>query len=95
MCNPCVVNYDFVGKYETLRDDSAELLRRTGLAGSLTFPQRNTTIYYKATSGEDRLLRKNYRHGPLSLGRRLYEKYESDFLLFGYSFHEEWFARRS
>ncbi|XP_014679421.1 PREDICTED: carbohydrate sulfotransferase 14-like [Priapulus caudatus] len=92
VCNPCVINYDFVGKHESMRDDSAELLRRTGLAESIDFPVRNAT-YKKATSSDDvTLMRTYYKQVPLDLARQLHAKYEADFLLFNYTFPYELFA---
>ncbi|XP_014679420.1 PREDICTED: carbohydrate sulfotransferase 12-like [Priapulus caudatus] len=92
VCNPCVINYDFVGKQESMRNDSAELLRRTGLAESIDFPVRNAT-YKKATSSDDvTLMRTYYKKVPLYLARQLHAKYEADFLLFNYTFPDELFA---
>ncbi|XP_014677191.1 PREDICTED: carbohydrate sulfotransferase 12-like [Priapulus caudatus] len=91
VCDPCVINYDFVGKHESMHDDSAELLRRMGLAESIDFPMRNAT--YKTTSSDDvTLMRTYYKKVPLDLARQLHAKYEADFLLFNYTFPDELFA---
>ncbi|XP_014679751.1 PREDICTED: carbohydrate sulfotransferase 11-like [Priapulus caudatus] len=87
------IHFDYVGKYETLSDDSAELLRRTNLDDVIVFPERNAS-YKRATSSDDvTLMREFYGRVPLELGRRLYEKYELDFLIFNYTFPEDLFAR--
>ncbi|CAB0016902.1 unnamed protein product, partial [Nesidiocoris tenuis] len=38
LCEPCLVKYDFVGKYETLSSDANFILRKIG-ATNLSFPQ--------------------------------------------------------
>ncbi|XP_014674110.1 PREDICTED: carbohydrate sulfotransferase 11-like [Priapulus caudatus] len=92
LCNPCLINYDFVGKYETLRDDSAALLRRTGLTQSLDFPTRTASRYGNTSSDDVMLMRRYYKDVPLELGRKVYATYELDFLLFNYSLPEKLFA---
>ncbi|XP_058977224.1 carbohydrate sulfotransferase 13-like [Musca domestica] len=77
LCNPCVMKYNVIGKYETLLDDSALALYLTG-AENVTFPSghkpSNTRSY----------LRKYFDPLPISAIRHLYEIYADDFKLFDY-----------
>ncbi|XP_037540089.1 carbohydrate sulfotransferase 12-like [Nematolebias whitei] len=78
LCHPCLIEYDFIGNQETLKDDAQMLLKMLKLEDSINFPPvyENTTTpdsvlsWFRTVSVEDR--------------RRLYELYEQDFRLFGY-----------
>ncbi|XP_069889537.1 carbohydrate sulfotransferase 12 [Dipodomys merriami] len=78
LCHPCQIDYDFVGKLETLDDDAAQLLRLLKVDGRLHFPPsyRNRT----ASSWEEGW----FAGIPLAWRRQLYKLYEADFVLFGY-----------
>ena len=39
LCSPCVINYDFVGKYDTLKSDAARALEIMGASDVVTFPE--------------------------------------------------------
>ncbi|KAG0719006.1 Carbohydrate sulfotransferase 11 [Chionoecetes opilio] len=39
LCNPCQVRYDFIGKYETLAEDSRYIMEQLGAPPSLHFPE--------------------------------------------------------
>ncbi|KAF6080785.1 carbohydrate sulfotransferase 12 [Phyllostomus discolor] len=78
LCHPCQIEYDFVGKLETLDQDAAQLLRLLKVDGQLHFPPsyRNRT----ASSWEEDW----FAEIPLAWRRQLYKLYEADFVLFGY-----------
>ena len=38
LCSPCVINYDFVGNYDTLKSDAARALEIMGVSDIVTFP---------------------------------------------------------
>ncbi|XP_007525164.1 carbohydrate sulfotransferase 12 [Erinaceus europaeus] len=78
LCHPCQIDYDFVGKLETLEQDAAALLRLLKADAGLRFPPsyRNRT----ARSWEQGW----FAQVPLAWRRQLYQLYEPDFLLFGY-----------
>ncbi|KAM4632335.1 carbohydrate sulfotransferase 12 [Discoglossus pictus] len=78
LCHPCQIEYDFIGKLESLDDDAAELLRQLNLDTQFQFPPsyRNRT----ASSWEEDWFSKI----PLSWRQKLYKLYEADFVLFGY-----------
>uniref|UniRef100_A0A8C5R3R3 Carbohydrate sulfotransferase n=1 Tax=Leptobrachium leishanense TaxID=445787 RepID=A0A8C5R3R3_9ANUR len=78
LCHPCQINYDFIGKLESLDEDAALLLRQLNLDSLFQFPPsyRNKT----ASSWEEDWFSKI----PLSWRQKLYKLYEADFVLFGY-----------
>ncbi|XP_062947551.1 carbohydrate sulfotransferase 12 [Cynocephalus volans] len=78
LCHPCQIDYDFVGKLETLDEDAAQLLRLLQVDRRLHFPPsyRNRT----ASSWEEGWFAKI----PLAWRQQLYKLYEADFVLFGY-----------
>lgn len=78
LCHPCQIEYDFVGKLETLNEDAAQLLRLLHVDTLLQFPPsyRNKT----ASSWEEDWFAKI----PLAWRQQLYKLYEADFVLFGY-----------
>ncbi|CAI9575754.1 unnamed protein product [Staurois parvus] len=78
LCHPCQIDYDFVGKLETLDEDASQLLRQLNLDSLFQFPPsyRNRT----ASSWEEDWFSKI----PLEWRQKLYKLYEPDFVLFGY-----------
>ncbi|XP_044089082.1 carbohydrate sulfotransferase 12 [Neovison vison] len=78
LCHPCQIDYDFVGKLETLDQDAAQLLRLLKVDKLLHFPPsyRNRT----ASSWEEDW----FATIPLAWRQQLYKLYEADFVLFGY-----------
>lgn len=81
LCNPCVVRYNVIGKYETLVDDSALALQLAN-AANVTFPVG------QKTSGTSELMAKYFDTFPIKITRNLYKLYENDFKLFGYTLED-------
>ncbi|XP_030067671.1 carbohydrate sulfotransferase 12-like [Microcaecilia unicolor] len=79
LCHPCQIEYDFIGKLETLDEDAVQLLRLLGMDKQFQFPPsyRNRT----ANSWEEDW----FARIPLAWRQQLYKLYEADFVLFGYS----------
>ncbi|XP_076121037.1 carbohydrate sulfotransferase 12 [Alosa pseudoharengus] len=79
LCHPCQINYDFVGKLETLDDDAEHLLRILRVDNVVQFPtsHRNRTV----TSWEQDW----FSNIPYESRKELYKLYEADFRLFGYA----------
>ena len=79
LCHPCFVNYDFIGRLETLEEDGTLLLKMAGIDDHVTFP-----AVHKQTSSDEVL--KYYSQVPPEDIIRIGKQYVSDFLLFGYDY---------
>ena len=77
---PCMIKYDFIGKIETVADDSKKVLRALNEDESL-YPINNTDIYKEHTS---ELLRKYFSQFTRETLNELYEIYKYDYEAFGY-----------
>ena len=88
ICRPCHVNYDFIGHYETLREDAEHVLRRIS---RLVLARNSTTrVQFPATHlnsdnrKSDELLRVFYGNVSARIVLRLLRLYERDYEVFGY-----------
>uniref|UniRef100_V9KZL4 Carbohydrate sulfotransferase n=1 Tax=Callorhinchus milii TaxID=7868 RepID=V9KZL4_CALMI len=79
ICHPCQIDYDFIGKIETMDKDITYLMNLLNLKVAFQFPSK----YQSATTNN--LLRKYFGDVPINLIEKLYKLYEPDFVLFGYS----------
>ncbi|XP_042224695.1 carbohydrate sulfotransferase 11-like isoform X2 [Homarus americanus] len=81
-CYLCDIQYDIIAKYETLFEDSEEILRRIGAPESLHFPD-----YYPSSTQTELM---SYM-GKLTQEQtdRLYQIYQQDFELFQYTHNTE------
>lgn len=80
LCQPCAVNYDFIGSYERLESDSAYVLQHVGVPPHIQFPERQT--WYKPVTTET--LHYYLCSLPQKLLKELLPKYILDFSLFTY-----------
>ena len=76
LCNPCNVNYDYILKTETMKEDAMEIISGV-FNSSLPFFMTNAT-------------NKTRKGVPpyASLKSRLLERYQRDFDMFGYKWHD-------
>lgn len=79
LCHPCALNYNIIGKYETLEEDSEYILRRIGSPPDLHFPPL-------VTSRTETLVADHLASLPDDLSRSLYNMYRPDFKLFQYDY---------
>jgi len=79
LCHPCAVNYDFIGRFETLFEDAHYLIKKAGIddrVSSRSFRSSNTAadiLHYYSQIPKQRIF-------------QMAKIYESDYELFGYSF---------
>lgn len=79
ICHPCLVNYDFIGKLETLSEDGPSLLKVEGIRDRVAFPP-----IHQHTRGDEVL--KYYSKVPPDDTKQIGELYFSNFAMFGYEF---------
>ena len=79
LCHPCVINYDFIGHLETLKEDAPLLLKMAGIEDRVTFPP-----IHNSTDSNDMIT--FYSTVPSKHITKLAEIYRNDFELFGYEF---------
>ena len=86
LCQPCHVNYDFIGHYETLRQDAEHVLRQ------ISRHSNNADVQFPATDLDSRnrnsqeFLQKFYGNVPTNSIRRLLQLYKRDYDVFGFKF---------
>lgn len=85
LCRPCFVQYDFVGKYETINRDADHVLRSVHADHMVNFPKRSATYKHNSTSS---YVEDYYKDIEPSLLRRVYRSYQADFELFRYALPE-------
>ena len=79
LCHPCVINYDFIGHFETMDEDAPLLLKLAGIDHRTTFPQ-----IHRSTDTSEVL--QYYSQVPPEYLSRIGEQYRSDFEMFGYEY---------
>ena len=81
-CSPCDINYDVIGKLETLADDVKYILKLAELEGKVQFsdPLKSSPTF---SSNVD-TMKKYYSKVPKECIENLYTRYKFDFELFGY-----------
>lgn len=80
LCHPCSLNYNFIGRYETLLEDACALLDMVG-APPVNFP-------YTRSSDTAKKIKMYFQQLSMTDIQRLYKKYEYDFKLFGYTLED-------
>ena len=79
ICHPCAINYDFIGRFETMGDDGPVVLKMAGIDDRATFPPID------GSTGSDEVL-EYYSQVPARYIRRMGEQYRNDFEMFGYEY---------
>ncbi|XP_006817748.1 carbohydrate sulfotransferase 11-like [Saccoglossus kowalevskii] len=81
-CNPCNIDFDILGKFETLSEDSKGILNAISASEIVDFPSYAT---HRTSSASLDVLAKYYSQLSKQQTERLYSKYETDFRLFDYN----------
>lgn len=83
LCRPCQINYDVVGKYETLERDADFVLGKIAGAGRrLSFPRINKTV------NTFRLMNELLANVSQEEAFKLYQLYALDFKMFDYHYSD-------
>ncbi|XP_006895092.1 PREDICTED: carbohydrate sulfotransferase 9 [Elephantulus edwardii] len=84
LCYPCLINYDFVGKFETLEDDANYFLQLIGAPKELKFP--NFKDRHSSDERTNVQVVKQYLKDLTRTERQLiYDFYYLDYLMFNYT----------
>ncbi|MBN3316644.1 CHST8 sulfotransferase, partial [Atractosteus spatula] len=84
LCSPCLVDYDFIGRFESMEEDANFLLHLTGAPRNLTFPSfKDRHSHEERTSA--RLTQQYFAQLTPSERQRAYDFYYMDYLMFNYS----------
>lgn len=88
LCSPCLIQYDYIGKYETLSTDVSYIFSQLNI--DIEFPSRNDN--YSAVS-TDTLVENFYKPIPVWLLKKVWEILKFDYFLFGYRL-PQWFTEK-
>ena len=81
LCHPCLIKYNWIGKYESMNEDSDNVLKIIG--ANITYPKA------PASSGKTiKLLPKQFATLPKELISKLYKVYQKDFEVFDYKIED-------
>ena len=83
-CMPCDIKYDYILKFETLEEERLFLLSETGLKDHIDFSFEFKNSNPRGTTTKS-VIENYYKEVPLSLLKKIYSVYETDFKLFFYS----------
>ncbi|KAM4662506.1 carbohydrate sulfotransferase 9-like [Discoglossus pictus] len=82
LCDPCNIQYDIVGKFETMNQDAASILQTIGAPKGMEYPSvKHFPI--EARTNENMII-DHYRKLPINVLRRLLHIYRFDFSMFDY-----------
>ncbi|CAK8687087.1 unnamed protein product [Clavelina lepadiformis] len=80
LCMPCQSHYDYIIKFETLRDDIEFLENRVNISEE----HRKIVFPFKEYKSKPSSVNKYFEQIPKDLALKLYEVYKTDFVLFNY-----------
>ncbi|XP_053255260.1 carbohydrate sulfotransferase 8 [Podarcis raffonei] len=84
LCSPCLIDYDFIGKFETMEEDANFFLHLINAPQNLTFPR-----FKDRHSDEERtttqITQQYFKQLSPSQRQRSYDFYYMDYLMFNYS----------
>eukprot|EP00117_Sycon_ciliatum_P006006 scpid73378/ scgid9728/ Carbohydrate sulfotransferase 14; Dermatan 4-sulfotransferase 1 len=80
LCQPCLVDYDFIGHYEQLTEESNYVLRQAKAGGRVAYPGRQT---YYHTSPRSRVL-SYYHQLNTTMQKRILDIYDTSYNVFAF-----------
>ncbi|XP_017655243.1 carbohydrate sulfotransferase 8 [Nannospalax galili] len=84
LCSPCLIDYDFVGKFESMEDDANFFLSLIHAPGNLTFPRFKDRHSQEART-TTRITHQYFAQLSTLQRQRTYDFYYMDYLMFNYS----------
>ncbi|XP_030060297.1 carbohydrate sulfotransferase 8 isoform X2 [Microcaecilia unicolor] len=84
LCSPCFIDFDFIGKFESMEEDANFLLHLIGAPHNLTFPQFKDRHSNEARTTA-RITQQYFEQLSSSERQRTYDFYYMDYLMFNYS----------
>ncbi|KAK5615723.1 hypothetical protein CRENBAI_023026 [Crenichthys baileyi] len=83
LCSPCVIPYNFIGKFESLEEDANFLLHSIGAPDNITFPDfKDRNPLEERTSS--RIAREYFSQLNGTERQKVFEFYYRDYLMFSY-----------
>ncbi|KAM4663540.1 carbohydrate sulfotransferase 9-like [Discoglossus pictus] len=82
LCDPCNINYDVLGKMETLKTESDYVLKLIGAPKGIKYPEIKQ--YSNESRTSTRITNEYLSKLPIEVLEKLVKKYELDFALFDY-----------
>lgn len=86
LCQPCYVDYNYIGIYEDLENEAAAMIKHLGLSDKVTYPARQR--YYDKNSVPDDGKIAEWREVSPQTFQDVLKKFAQDFGLFGYPLPE-------
>ena len=83
MCNPCRIEYDFIGLMDNYEGDMRKILKSVGADKLVTLPHRNQTGYRHNETNT--VFQAHIKDVPKSIVKKIYQKYFWDYFLFGFA----------
>ncbi|OCT68634.1 carbohydrate sulfotransferase 9-like [Xenopus laevis] len=83
LCDPCNIHYDIIGKFETIKQDAAYVLRSIRAPKDLEYP--DIKHYANETRTNDLISKDYFRSLPKELFKKLMNVYRYDFSMFEYN----------
>ncbi|XP_005400046.1 PREDICTED: carbohydrate sulfotransferase 8 [Chinchilla lanigera] len=84
LCSPCLIDYDFVGKFESMEDDANFFLSLIRAPHNLTFPRFKDRHSQEART-TSRITHQYFAQLSALQRQRTYDFYYMDYLMFNYS----------
>ncbi|KAM9376243.1 carbohydrate sulfotransferase 8-like [Pholidichthys leucotaenia] len=83
LCNPCLLRYNFIGKFENLEEEANFLLRRIGAPANLTFPDfKDRNPLAERTSSK--ITQQYFSQLNATERQKAFDFYYMDYLMFNY-----------
>ncbi|XP_076027102.1 carbohydrate sulfotransferase 8-like [Genypterus blacodes] len=83
LCNPCLLQYNFIGKFENIEEEANFLLQNIGAPRNLTFPDfKDRNPHAERTSSK--ITQKYFAQLNSTERQKAYDFYYMDYLMFSY-----------